>query len=74
MLTPAGRSFYQGNAHLMAGFRETVETARRIADGKAGLLCVAYMAFAATNSDAMRRYEQKAGTSAGGRGQIHQWL
>jgi DNA-binding transcriptional LysR family regulator len=49
VLTPAGRSFYLDNAHLMTRFRDTVETARRIADGKAGLLRVAYMAFAATD-------------------------
>lgn len=48
MLTPAGRSFYQDNAHLMDRFRDTVETARRVAEGKSGFLRVAYMAFAAT--------------------------
>ena len=48
VLTPAGRSFYQDNAHLMKRYRDTIEAARRIADGRAGILRVAYMAFAAT--------------------------
>lgn len=48
VLTPAGRCFYQDNAHLLELFRENVEAARRVAEGKAGLLRIAYMAFAAT--------------------------
>ena len=48
VLTPAGRSFYHDNAHLMSRYHATVETARRVAEGKAGALRVAYMAFAAT--------------------------
>jgi LysR family transcriptional regulator, benzoate and cis,cis-muconate-responsive activator of ben and cat genes len=48
VLTPAGRCFYQDNAHLMERFRDAVENARRVAEGKAGVLRVAYMAFAAT--------------------------
>jgi DNA-binding transcriptional LysR family regulator len=48
VLTAAGRSFYQDNAHLITRFHDTVEAARRIAEGKAGVLRVAYMAFAAT--------------------------
>src|SRR5690606_35867306 len=48
VLTPAGRAFYEHNAHLMQHYRDTVENARRVAEGKAGVLRVAYMAFAAT--------------------------
>ena len=47
-LTPAGRSFYRDSAHLLQHFRDTVETARWVAKGKAGVLRVACMAFAAT--------------------------
>lgn len=47
-LTQAGQRFYQDNAHLMAQYDAAVEAARRIAEGKSGLLRVAYMAFAAT--------------------------
>lgn len=46
-LTQAGRSFYQDNAHLIARYEDAVEAARRIAAGKAGLLRIGYMAFAA---------------------------
>lgn len=48
VLTPAGRTFYQDNDHLMQRYRDTVENARRVAEGKTGVLRVAYMAFAAT--------------------------
>jgi DNA-binding transcriptional LysR family regulator len=48
VLTPAGRTFYQDNAHLMQHYCDAVENARRVAEGKAGTLRVAYMAFAAT--------------------------
>lgn len=47
-LTQAGRSFYQDNARLMRGYDDSVQAARRIAEGKAGQLRVGYMAFAAT--------------------------
>jgi DNA-binding transcriptional LysR family regulator len=47
-LTQAGQRFYQDNAHLMAQYDAAVQAARRIAEGKSGLLRVAYMAFAAT--------------------------
>lgn len=47
-LTQAGQQFYQNAADLLRTFDETVETARRVAEGKTGLLRVAYMAFAAT--------------------------
>ncbi len=47
-LTQAGRSFYVDNAHLLAKYAESIEDARRIADGKVGHLRIAYMAFAAT--------------------------
>jgi DNA-binding transcriptional LysR family regulator len=48
VLTQAGQSFYQDNSHLLDRYQATIEFARRIADGKAGVLRVAYMAFAAT--------------------------
>lgn len=48
ILTPAGQSFYRENAHLMDGYAASIRNARRVAEGKAGLLRVAYMAFAAT--------------------------
>lgn len=47
-LTAAGRSFYEGNSHFLSRYEESVGTARRIAEGKTGLLRVAYMAFATT--------------------------
>lgn len=47
-LTPAGRSFYRDSAHLQQHFRDTVEPARWVAKGKAGVLRVACMASAAT--------------------------
>lgn len=48
VLTQAGRSFYDDNAHLMARYSAAVDAARRIAEGKAGQLRIAYMNFAAT--------------------------
>lgn len=48
VLTPAGRSFYQDNAYLLDRYEAAIEAARRISEGKAGVLRVAYMAFAAT--------------------------
>ncbi len=48
LLTAAGQSFYHENAHLLEQYEASVETARRIAEGKTGVLRVAYMAFAAT--------------------------
>lgn len=48
VLTPAGQSFYRENAHLLARYQSAIDNARRIAEGKAGVLRVAYMAFAAT--------------------------
>lgn len=61
VLTPAGRTFYQDNAHLMQHYRDTVENARRVAEGKAGMLRVAYMAFAATEQmpRAMARFREE---------------
>ena len=47
-LTKAGQSFYQDNANLLSRYEQSVEGARRISDGKTGILRVAYMAFAAT--------------------------
>ncbi len=47
-LTPAGRQFYQSNAQLMHQYAQSVRTARQVAEGKTGLLRIAYMVFAAT--------------------------
>lgn len=47
-LTQAGQSFYRDNAHLLSRYEESIASARRIAEGKSGVLRVAYMAFAAT--------------------------
>lgn len=48
VLTAAGQSFYRDNAHLLDRYAASIDNARRIAEGKSGLLRVAYMAFAAT--------------------------
>ena len=45
-LTPAGRSFYEANAGLLHNFSASVRAARRVAEGKAGILRIGYMAFA----------------------------
>lgn len=47
-LTQAGRSFYEDNAHILQRYGESIQAARRIAEGKAGQLRLGYMAFAAT--------------------------
>ncbi|MDO4682963.1 MAG: LysR substrate-binding domain-containing protein [Lautropia sp.] len=47
-LTAAGRRFYEANAELMQGYAQAVKDARRVAEGKTGVLRIAYMAFAAT--------------------------
>lgn len=47
-LTQAGRRFYDDNVDLLRAYDEAVHSARRIAEGKSGLLRVGYMAFAAT--------------------------
>lgn len=47
-LTQAGQSFYRDNAYILTRYAESVEGARRIAEGKTGYLRIAYMAFAAT--------------------------
>lgn len=47
-LTQAGRRFYDDNVDLLRAYDEAVTSARRIAEGKSGLLRVGYMAFAAT--------------------------
>ncbi|THD85497.1 LysR family transcriptional regulator [Aliigemmobacter aestuarii] len=59
-LTQAGQQFYRDNAELMRGYDESIQAARRVAEGKAGLLRVAYMAFAATElmPSAMLRFRQ----------------
>jgi DNA-binding transcriptional LysR family regulator len=59
-LTPAGRTFYEENIRLLQNYRQSVESARRIADGKTGVLRVGYMAFAATElmPDAVSRFRR----------------
>lgn len=59
-LTQAGQQFYHDNAHLMRGYEEAVLSARRIAEGKSGVLRLAYMAFAATElmPSAMTRFRR----------------
>jgi DNA-binding transcriptional LysR family regulator len=47
-LTPAGQSFYDENAKLLQGYSRAVESARLLAEGKTGVLRIAYMSFAAT--------------------------
>lgn len=47
-LTQAGHSFFRDNAHLADQYGASVRAARRIAEGKSGLVRIAYMAFAAT--------------------------
>lgn len=60
-LTPAGRSFHDDNARLLAQYDDSVESARRIAQGRTGLLRIAYMAFAATElmPAAVARFRQR---------------
>lgn len=59
-LTRAGRRFHDDNAGLMRAYGDAIQSARRIAEGKAGLLRIAYMAFAATElmPSAMARFRQ----------------
>lgn len=45
-LTPAGRAFYEANAGLLHAFASSVRSARRVAEGRSGVLRVGYMAFA----------------------------
>ncbi len=47
-LTQAGQSFYRDNLQVLRQYDESVIASRRIAEGKAGILRVSYMAFAAT--------------------------
>ncbi len=47
-LTQAGQRFCQDNAEVMRSYDEAIRAARSVAEGKSGLLRVAYMAFAAT--------------------------
>lgn len=46
-LTQAGRSFYEDNAGLLRRYESSVQTAKRIADGRLGSLGLGYMSFAA---------------------------
>jgi LysR family transcriptional regulator, benzoate and cis,cis-muconate-responsive activator of ben and cat genes len=59
-LTPAGQSFYEKNAQLLQGYARAVGAARLVAEGKTGVLRLAYMAFAATElmPNAVLRYRQ----------------
>jgi LysR family transcriptional regulator, benzoate and cis,cis-muconate-responsive activator of ben and cat genes len=59
-LTPAGRSFYEENVKLLQGYARAVGAARLVADGKTGVLRLAYMSFAATElmPRAVSRYRQ----------------
>jgi DNA-binding transcriptional LysR family regulator len=59
-LTQAGQRFCQDNAALLRGYDDAIAAARRVAEGKAGLLRLAYMAFAATElmPQAMLRFRQ----------------
>ena len=59
-LTPAGQSFYETNAQLLQGYARAVGAARLVAEGKTGVLRLAYMAFAATElkPNAVLRYRQ----------------
>src|ERR1700722_7509527 len=59
-LTQAGQSFYRDNTLLLTRYAETIEGARRIAEGKVGHLRIAYMSFAATKlmPSAVERFRQ----------------
>lgn len=59
-LTQAGQQFYRDNAELLHSYDAAIQSARRVAEGKSGLLRVAYMAFAATElmPQAMLRFRQ----------------
>ena len=59
-LTQAGQQFYRDNAELLHSYDAAIQTARRVAEGKSGLLRVAYMAFAATElmPQAMLRFRK----------------
>jgi DNA-binding transcriptional LysR family regulator len=46
-LTPAGQSFLTGNSALLQNYAQAVHDARMVAEGKTGVLRIAYMAFAA---------------------------
>jgi DNA-binding transcriptional LysR family regulator len=59
-LTQAGQHFYRDNSELLRSYDDAIQAARRVAEGKSGLLRVAYMAFAATElmPQAMLRFRQ----------------
>lgn len=61
-LTPAGQSYYRDNALLIARHEESIQTARRVAQGKEGNLRIGYMAFAATElmPQAVARFQRVA--------------
>ncbi|WP_022728917.1 LysR family transcriptional regulator [Fodinicurvata sediminis] len=60
-LTAAGQELCKGLTPLLADYANSVESARRIAQGKAGQVRVAYMAFAATElvPQIVARYQQQ---------------
>lgn len=60
-LTPGGRTFYEHNSDLLQSYLNSIETARRTAEGKTGLLRIGYMAFAATElmPRAVGRFQQR---------------
>ena len=59
-MTPAGLEFYQGAARLMSDYRNAIDQAGRIAEGRTGRVRVGYMSFAATSlmPQAVARFEQ----------------
>jgi DNA-binding transcriptional LysR family regulator len=59
-LTQAGQSFYRDGTLLLNRYEETIEGARRIAEGKVGHLRIAYNSFAATKlvPSAVKRFRQ----------------
>jgi DNA-binding transcriptional LysR family regulator len=74
-LTSAGRTFYEENVRLLQNYGQSVESARRVADGKTGVLRIGYMAFAATElmPDAVSRFRRAhpytiCGTASSGQG------
>ena len=46
-LTPAGRHFYEENTDLLHAYSNSIESARRIADGQTEVLRIGYTDFAA---------------------------
>lgn len=61
LLTQAGRDFYEESSAILNLYSRSVESARRVAEGKTGLLRVGYMAFAASElmPRAMSLYQER---------------